>query len=152
VAELLDLVWAFARSAGLETGRNVMVSREEETEVYWLLHEPGVHGAGVKTPSFRPMTSYCLCTIWLSSVTVGRRPSLRLAFRVTYLICIASCHVAAWLAADYRALARASGRWGPLVVPLQLPVLLAWWPARALSLSTFAICQTLAARLTPSPA
>jgi hypothetical protein len=74
---------------------------------------------------------------------------LRLAFRVTYVVCIASCHVAAWLATDYRALARASGRWGLLVVPLQLPVLVAWCPARAVSLGSFAVCQSLAARLTP---
>jgi hypothetical protein len=72
---------------------------------------------------------------------------LRFAFRVSYLLCVATCHVAAWLAADYRALTRASRRWGVLVVPLQLPVLVAWCPARALSLGSFAICQTLATRL-----
>jgi hypothetical protein len=72
---------------------------------------------------------------------------MRLAFRISYLICIASCHVARWLAADYRALARASRRWGPLVVPLQLPVLVAWCPARVVSLGSFALCESLAARV-----
>jgi hypothetical protein len=72
---------------------------------------------------------------------------MRLAFRMSYLVCIASCHVAAWLAGEYRALTRASRRWGPLVVPLQLPVLVAWCPARVVSLSSFAICQSLAPRL-----
>jgi hypothetical protein len=72
---------------------------------------------------------------------------LRLVYRISYLVCIGSCHVAAWLAKDYRGLARASRRWGPLVVPLQLPVLVAWCPARAVSLGSFAICETLAPRL-----
>jgi hypothetical protein len=76
-----------------------------------------------------------------------RRSSVRVVYRVSYMVCIASCHLAAWLATQYRALARASGRWGPLVVPLQLPVLVAWCPARAVSLGSFAICQTLAPRL-----
>jgi hypothetical protein len=72
---------------------------------------------------------------------------MRLAFRVSYLVCIASCHVAAALATNYRVLAGASRRWGPLVVPLQLPVLVVWCPARAVSLGSFAVCQSLAARL-----
>ena len=80
-------------------------------------------------------------------MATGRASSVRLAFRVSYLVCIASCHVAAGLANHYRALARASRRWGPLVVPLQLPVLVAWCPARAVSLGSFAVCQTLASRL-----
>jgi hypothetical protein len=75
---------------------------------------------------------------------------MRLAFRVSYLICIASCHVAGWLANDYRALTRASRQWGLLVVPLQLSVLVAWCPARALSLGSFAVCQALAPRLAQS--
>ena len=72
---------------------------------------------------------------------------MRLTYRVSYVVCIASCHAAAWLAGHYRALARASRRWGPLVVPLQLPVLAAWCPARAVSLGSFALCETLAPRL-----
>jgi len=71
---------------------------------------------------------------------------LRAAYRISYMICIASGHVAAWLAAAYRALAGGSRSWGPLVVPLQLPVLVAWCPARAVSLGSFALCQNLAAR------
>ena len=71
---------------------------------------------------------------------------MRIAYRLSYLICIASGHVAAWLAADFRALTRASRRWGPLVVPLQLPVLIAWGPARALSIGSFALCEALVAR------
>jgi hypothetical protein len=72
---------------------------------------------------------------------------MRLAYRVSYLLFFASSHVAAWLAADFRALARASQRWGALVVPLQLPVLVAWCPARAVSLVSFAACRALAPRL-----
>jgi hypothetical protein len=72
---------------------------------------------------------------------------VRLAYRVLYLLCLASCHLAAWLAADYRALARASQRWGVLVLPLQLSILVAWCPARAVSLGCFAVCRTLAPRL-----
>jgi hypothetical protein len=68
-------------------------------------------------------------------------------FRISYLICVASGRVAAWLADDYRALSRASQRWGPLVVPLQLPVLVAWWPARALSVGSLAVCEALVPRL-----
>jgi hypothetical protein len=72
---------------------------------------------------------------------------MRLAYRVSYLLFVGSSHVAAWLAADFRALARASQRWGALVVPLQLPVLVAWCPARAVSLVSFAACRALAPRL-----
>jgi len=70
----------------------------------------------------------------------------RLVYRLSYLVCLGSGHIAAWLAADYRMLARASRRWGALVVPLQLPVLVAWCPARAISLGSFALCAALAAR------
>jgi hypothetical protein len=72
---------------------------------------------------------------------------MRLLYRLSYFVCIASCEVTAWLATRYRALARGSGRWGPLVVPLQLPVLVAWCPARVVSLGSFALCESLAARL-----
>jgi hypothetical protein len=64
-------------------------------------------------------------------------------FRISYVICLATGRLAARLADDYLVLARASQRWGPLVVPLQLPVLVAWWPARALSVSSFAVCAAL---------
>jgi len=72
---------------------------------------------------------------------------MRLAYRVSYLLFFASGHAAAWLAAVFRALARGSRRWGALVVPLQLPVLIAWCPARAVSLVSFAACRALAPRL-----
>jgi hypothetical protein len=72
---------------------------------------------------------------------------MRLAYRISYLLFVASSHLAAWLAADFRALAPASQRWGALVVPLQLPVLVAWCPARAVSLVSFAACRALAPRL-----
>jgi hypothetical protein len=76
-----------------------------------------------------------------------RRISTRqIVYRLAYLVCLGSGHVAAWLAADYRTLARASRRWGGWVVPLQLPVLLAWCPVRALSLGSFALCEALATR------
>ena len=73
---------------------------------------------------------------------------MRIAFRVSYGLFFASSHVAAWLAADFRALTRASQRWGALVVPLQLPLLVVWCPSRAVSLASFAACQALAPRLT----
>jgi hypothetical protein len=72
---------------------------------------------------------------------------MRVAYRLSYLLFFASSHVAAWLAADFRALTRASHRWGALVVPLQLPLFVAWCPARAVSLASFAACRALAPRL-----
>jgi hypothetical protein len=75
------------------------------------------------------------------------QPHVKTAFRISYLICLASGRLAARLADDYRVLARASQRWGPLVLPLQLPVLVAWWPARALSVSSFAVCAALVPKL-----
>ena len=72
---------------------------------------------------------------------------MRLVYRLSYGLFLASSHMTAWLAADFRALARASQRWGALVVPLQVPVLAFWCPARAVSLASFALCQALAPRL-----
>ena len=72
---------------------------------------------------------------------------MRLVYRLSYLLCMASGHVAAWIAADVRALARASRQWRLLVVPLQLPLLIVWCPARALSLGSFALCEALVPRL-----
>jgi hypothetical protein len=72
---------------------------------------------------------------------------VRIAYRVSYLVFLASGHVSATLAADFYALTRASRRWGALVVPLQLPVLVVWCPARAVSLATFSLCHALALRL-----
>jgi hypothetical protein len=72
---------------------------------------------------------------------------VRIAYRASYLLFILSARVAACLAADFRALSRASRRWGALVVLLQLPVLLVWFPARALSLASFAVCETIAGSL-----
>jgi hypothetical protein len=72
---------------------------------------------------------------------------VRLAYRASYLVFLASGHLAAWLADDFRALARASHRWGALMVIVQLPVLVAWSLSRAVSLATFGICQALALRL-----
>ena len=72
---------------------------------------------------------------------------MRLVYRLSYVLCMASGHVAAWIAADVRALARASGHWGLLVVPLELPLLLVWCPARAVSLGSFALCEALVPRL-----
>jgi hypothetical protein len=72
---------------------------------------------------------------------------VRLAYRISYLVCIVSGSVAASLASAFRELAHLSRRWGVLVVPLQLPLLAAWYPARVVSLSSFAVCQTLAARI-----
>ena len=72
---------------------------------------------------------------------------MRIAYRLSYLLFVLSGRVAASLARDFRDLSRASRRWGALVVPLQLPVLIAWAPARMVSLASFAVCQALAERL-----
>ena len=71
---------------------------------------------------------------------------MRIAYRLSYLVCLASGHAAAWLAARFRGLGRNSERWGPLVVPLQLSLLVAWFPARAVSVGSFALCQALVSR------
>ena len=72
---------------------------------------------------------------------------MRMAFRLSYVTCLASGHIAAGLAAEYRGLARASQRWGLLAVVLQLLLLIVWCPARALSVGSFALCQALVPRL-----
>jgi hypothetical protein len=72
---------------------------------------------------------------------------MRIVYRSSYRICLASGRVAAWVAGDYRALTRASRRWGLLVVPLQVPLLLVWGPARAVSVGSFALCQALVPKL-----
>jgi hypothetical protein len=72
---------------------------------------------------------------------------VRVAYRVSFLLFVASGKAAAWLAFRFRALARTSQRWGGLVVPLQIPVLVAWVPARAISLVAFALCEALAPKL-----
>jgi hypothetical protein len=69
------------------------------------------------------------------------------AYRLSYWTFLASSHPAAWLAGRFKALTRASRRWGALVVPLQLPLLVVWCPARVVSLASFAICRSLAPRL-----
>jgi hypothetical protein len=68
----------------------------------------------------------------------------RAAYRSSYFLCLLSGRVAALLAGDYRALGRASRRWGPWVLALQLPILVAWWPARAVSVGSLAVCEFLA--------
>ena len=72
---------------------------------------------------------------------------MRITYRFSYLLFVLSGHLAAALARDFRHLSRASRRWGALVVPLQLSVLIAWLPARGLSLASFAVCEALALRL-----
>jgi hypothetical protein len=72
---------------------------------------------------------------------------VRLAYRLSFLLFVASGRLAAALARDFRDLSRASRRWGALVVPLQLPVLIVWAPARMVSLASFAVCAALAERL-----
>lgn len=71
---------------------------------------------------------------------------MRLAYRISYLIFFASGHLAAWLAAGYRQAAEAAERLGPLVVPVQMTLLAVWYPARAVSLGSFAVCRTLMPR------
>jgi hypothetical protein len=73
---------------------------------------------------------------------------MRVAYKVSYLLFYVTGHLAAWLAAHYRSAARRSEHLGPAVVPLQLALLIVWCPARAVSLGTFAVCESLAPRVT----
>jgi hypothetical protein len=73
---------------------------------------------------------------------------MRLFYRASFVLFYASGHVAAWLATHYRAAAHSSDRLGLLVVPVQFVLLVAWLPARVLSLGTFAVCRSLAPRVT----
>ena len=73
---------------------------------------------------------------------------MRVFYRASFAVFYASGHVAAWLATHYRAAAHSSDRLGLLVVPLQLLLLAAWLPARVVSLGTFAVCRSLAPRVT----
>ena len=68
----------------------------------------------------------------------------RLVYRACYLVLLASGRAAAHLAADFRALAAAGDRFGPLRILLQLPVLACWAFVRPISLAAFAACCALA--------
>jgi hypothetical protein len=72
---------------------------------------------------------------------------VRLAYRLSFLLFVVSGWLAASLARDFSDLSDASRRWGALVVPLQLPVVIVWAPARMVSLASFAVCSALAERL-----
>jgi hypothetical protein len=72
---------------------------------------------------------------------------VRVLYRASFLLFCASGHLAAALASRYRAASR-SDRLGLLVVPAQLTLLIAWMPARAVSLGSFAVCRSLAPRVT----
>ena len=73
----------------------------------------------------------------------------RLAYRLSYLVLLASGRAAARLAADFRVLAHAGERLGPLTVVLQLPVLGCWLVVRPISFAAFSACSALAPRLRP---
>jgi len=70
----------------------------------------------------------------------------RFAYRVCYVLLFASGKVAARLAADFRVLAEARERLGPLTVILQLPVLLCWLLVRPVSRAAYSGCCALAPR------
>lgn len=79
---------------------------------------------------------------------VASRPMVSLfAYRFSYLVLLGSGRVAALLAADFRVLAHAGERLGPLTVVLQLPVVLCWLVVRPISLAAFFVCRALAPRL-----
>jgi hypothetical protein len=73
--------------------------------------------------------------------------TVRAIYRASYLLCILSGHVAAWLAGCYHAVARSAQQLGLLVVPVRLLLLVPWWPARAVSVGTFAVCRRLAPQM-----
>jgi hypothetical protein len=60
------------------------------------------------------------------------------------VLLLASGRMAARLAADFRVLAEARERVGPLVLLLQLPVHGGWLLARPISLAAFSACCALA--------
>jgi hypothetical protein len=74
---------------------------------------------------------------------------VRVFYRVSFVLFFASGHMAAWLATRYRGAAHSSDQLSLLVVPVQLVLLVAWLPARIVSLGTFAVCRSLAPRVTP---
>jgi len=71
----------------------------------------------------------------------------RVAYRLSYLVLLGSGRVAARLADDFRVLAHAGERLGPLTVVLQLPVFLCWLVVRPVSLAAFSACSSLAPKL-----
>jgi hypothetical protein len=71
----------------------------------------------------------------------------RIAYRVCYVLLLSSGWIAARLAADFRVLAEARERLGPLTVILQLPVLFCWLLVRPVSLAAYSGCCALAPRL-----
>ena len=60
---------------------------------------------------------------------------LRVAFRVLVWLATSVGHTMVALAAAFRACGRASHGYGPLVIPAQLVLLVAWAPARMLFLA-----------------
>lgn len=70
-----------------------------------------------------------------------------IAYRLSYLVFLVSGRAAARLAADFRVLARAGERLGPLTVVLQLPILACWLVVRPISLAAFSACSALAPRI-----
>lgn len=73
--------------------------------------------------------------------------TVSVAYRVCYVLLIASGRLAARLAADFRVLAESRERLGPLTVVLQLPVFVCWLLVRPVSLAAYSGCCALAARL-----
>ena len=70
-----------------------------------------------------------------------------IAYRACYVLLLTSGRLAARLAADFRALAEARERLGPLTGLLQLPVLACWLLVRPISLAAYTGCRALAPRL-----
>jgi hypothetical protein len=68
----------------------------------------------------------------------------RLAYRMCYVVLIASGRAAARLASDFRTLGSFGDRVGVITVVLQVPVLAFWFIVRPISIAAFAACCTLA--------
>jgi hypothetical protein len=68
------------------------------------------------------------------------------AFRVCFVAALASGHLMVRLAGAFRALARLSRSYGPLVIVAQLPILLCWLAARALFDMWSAPCHAMGRR------
>jgi hypothetical protein len=71
-------------------------------------------------------------------------PGRRFAYRLCYVVTIATGRAAARLAADFRTLSAVDSRLTVVSVVLRVPVLACWFLVRTISLAAFAACSALA--------
>lgn len=76
--------------------------------------------------------------------TAPASPVRRFAYRLCYVVLIASGRAAARLAADFRTLGSLDTRFTLVSMVLQAPVFVCWLLVRPISLAAFAACTALA--------